>query len=660
MNDSILPHHAYPFDDEFAASLLLRTSYINGYKNPKMMLNNFGIPVYKSTIESILCSEKKFSEILNILHLPNIFSSTVIKKLPPTNQFFYITDNIVISKKLIDINLNKFCPKCLIELGYWRKEWLLKPMYICNTHKIKMINNCPKCNQILQLNRTSLFICSNCNYDLRNTEQVKTQLNEIVISEWLSITLKNNLFNNEYLIVWEAIQLYFENIQIKAPNSVISDLCYLFLEKRNSFLVIMIENINKYKNLGHPIIQVLHFLKIKGPLQDIAKEILNQISNPISNSENLVIRNLSSHEVSLALGIENKKFNKKIKNKTLTHEELKLNNKPNFNTKILEDWLIYPNKYLTNKVKCRDNKSNDFLDIYEVCTYLNINQDTARKFFKNQHLNTKKMHFNGIFKTCISKKFIESFNKKFIFLSCLAKQLNTAPTYIQDKLLGLGVKPIHDGKKTTLYYLRDDIKHVTKEQLDAVKFNLNKRGRKLLCDKKIVHKEGLSLLEASKILGISPLQVAKLIHYKFLPVKDIQLRPHIIYKEDVLLFLDKVNDPSYISLSNALKILNCTYSEFEKRWVMTGLAEIRNLRYWKSVHISQINEIKEISNNYFTAKEANKILGMHRTYITNLVTMNVISPRIIGNGIHNIRLFKKSEVIALIQKGFGKTSLISP
>lgn len=304
MNNSILPHYAYPFKDEFAASFLLRTSYINGYQNPKMMLNSFGIPVYKSTLESIFCNEEKFLYVLEKLGLPNQFSFIVLEKKPPTNQFFYLLKNKSVSKRLIDINLNNFCPECLKKLKYWKKEWLLKPMYLCPTHKIKMFNNCPKCNLPLILNRTSLFLCSNCNFDLRDTNQEKVDTNEEKICEWFSRILNNDLFNNEYLIIWEALQKYYNNLKITALNSTLSEMCYLFIEDKNKFIKKMINTINSNINFLHPKIQMLPFLKINGILKDIAYQILKKIKMPNKTSKKLILRNLKKYEISLVLEIQ--------------------------------------------------------------------------------------------------------------------------------------------------------------------------------------------------------------------------------------------------------------------------------------------------------------------------------------------------------------------
>jgi hypothetical protein len=656
MSSSILPHYAFPYEDEFAASFLLRTSYVNGYQSPKAMLNNFGILVYNSTLESIFCNEEKFLYILKKFGLPTEFTFLVLKKAPPTNQFFYLSDNISISKKLIDFSLTKFCPQCLQEFGYWKKEWLFKPMFICKVHQIKMFNNCPKCNNTLILNRTSLFICSYCNFDLRNSEKLKINNDEENKIQWLLKISQNDFINKEYLVIWEAIQKYYENLKIKTTNSIVSELCYLFFQDIYTFIIKMTEILTKNMNLNHPKIQVLPFLKVKGKLKNTAYEILKNIKTPTKPSKDLIFKTLNRSEAALILGLSTSTLSLKLEKKILFHNKILANGHYIFDTKILEDWLIYPEKYYIKKEYWKKDDPSIFFDTYDLSCHYNIDYETARKFLKTPSLQTTIKNFNRVRKKCILKKNIEKFDKKFIFLITLAKDLNIAHTYLQDKLSGVGIKIIPESKNYVPYYLRENIRNITKEQLDAVTFHTNKRGRKPLGEKNKIYKyrEDLNLNEASKILDISPLQVAKLIQYNFLPVKDIQTRPHVILKRDLLYFLNKINHPSYISLDSALKLLNCTYREFEKRWVVTGIAKIRDLRYWKSVSLNQIYEIKEISKNYFTANEANEFLGMHRTYITNLVTMNIIKPWILGNDKHSIRLFKKSDVIALLQRGFGK------
>lgn len=171
MKKLTLSHMPIPFNDEFLASFLLRASYSNGYQSPKQMLNSAGILVYQLSYESIFTDEDKFKKVIEHLELSTDLINLVIKKVPPTSQYYFWQHNQLIPIQLIEIGLNKFCPTCLQENGYWKKNWLLKSLTACTDHLIELITNCPNCQNSLQISRRSLFECSKCYFDLRSTQK---------------------------------------------------------------------------------------------------------------------------------------------------------------------------------------------------------------------------------------------------------------------------------------------------------------------------------------------------------------------------------------------------------------------------------------------------------------------------------------------------------
>ena len=138
MKKLTLSHTPIPFSDEFLASFLLRASYSNGYQSPKQMLNSVGIPVYKLSYDSVFTDENKFKQIIERLDLSYDLLELVIKKVPPTSQYFFWNDHQIIQPKLLTIDLNKFCPICLDKNGYWKKNWLLTPLLICPDHHVNL------------------------------------------------------------------------------------------------------------------------------------------------------------------------------------------------------------------------------------------------------------------------------------------------------------------------------------------------------------------------------------------------------------------------------------------------------------------------------------------------------------------------------------------
>lgn len=65
----------------------------------------------------------------------------------------------------------RICPKCLGENAYYRKDWRLLFVNICERHDIYLINKCAKCDASISpkfLNeRQSIYQCNSCSFDLR-------------------------------------------------------------------------------------------------------------------------------------------------------------------------------------------------------------------------------------------------------------------------------------------------------------------------------------------------------------------------------------------------------------------------------------------------------------------------------------------------------------
>ncbi|WP_228716520.1 TniQ family protein [Acinetobacter defluvii] len=244
MKKLTLSHTPIPFDDEFLASFLLRASYSNGYQSPKQMLNSVRIPVYKLSYDSIFTDENKFKQIIERLDLSYDLLELVIKKVPPTSQYFFWNENQIIQPKLLTIGLNKFCPICLDKNGYWKKNWLLTPLLICPDHQVNLISNCPECLNPLQTNRRSLFECSNCNFDIRKSQIELSNPDKINTNSWFIEKLNSDEENfvEIFFDIWIALIEYFSNLEITANYSYILKLCHEYFHNEKRFASIFIKD----------------------------------------------------------------------------------------------------------------------------------------------------------------------------------------------------------------------------------------------------------------------------------------------------------------------------------------------------------------------------------------------------------------------------------
>jgi len=67
----------------------------------------------------------------------------------------------------------RFCPACLVDAAYYRKDWRLLHINVCEKHHCYLIDECPECKEQVVPQRLDenkkVYNCYNCCFDLRDT-----------------------------------------------------------------------------------------------------------------------------------------------------------------------------------------------------------------------------------------------------------------------------------------------------------------------------------------------------------------------------------------------------------------------------------------------------------------------------------------------------------
>ena len=658
MKKLTLSHTPIPFSDEFLGSFILRTSYINGYQSPKQMLNSSGIHIYQKSYESIFTNEDKFNQVIEYLNLSKVLLDLVINKVPPTFQNFYWTRTHIIQSQLIEIDLNKFCPVCLKENGYWKKNWLLKPLTVCTDHLIELVTNCPNCQNSLQISRRSLFECSKCYFDLRSTQKQNSTSLDIGINNWFidNLTKPKGNFIEDFFDIWIALLEYFEILNTKINLSYILKLCHDFFYDKDLFISVFIDEISNNLKFAHPRIQLLPFLKNINKFKYILSKILSTFTDYRKNSPQIIDKKFNKNDARHVLGVSFASFHKRLKAGILYHDELANNEKNIFSSKILEDWLISEKNiingvYTYNHPPQLADESNHYYTIPQIMEILDINNANTRLLLNIPDIPTTKKYLNRYTQLCLEKNFVDDFNKKYIFLSTLAKRLDVPTLTLRHKLLSLNIEPIYTNKAYVPYYNRNNISHLTKSIIENIKNFKHNIGRKSKRTKPKKNGSLVTLNKAANLLDISASQVTQLIKHGWLKVNNPEERPHRIILKSIDNLIQQKNDPSYIDIDVVLEAFNCTFQQLQKNWMMTKFLTIRHVGYWRSFPKVEFEYLIKIREDYFTASEGNAYLGMHRTHLTNLVSKGIIQPHKFGNHNYSINLFKRDDVKRLKDVG---------
>ncbi len=640
---------AMPYPDESATSYLLRTAELNGHTSVYQLFGkekfNF---LTKLAPNYTFIDKQRFKYVLETLNLNPDYINLAFDRDKSTSRAPRIYRNVIIDLSLFKSKGHSYCPQCLKEQPYFKKIWLLRPVYSCPTHSILLLDNCYRCGHAINLQSGSIINCSNWSADLREAKQIHYSENFLI--HWFIYILNQN--SNE--LFQEFTSFWFALEKFSALDEPRSDECYLkivyeyFVNNSNS--IITISNwINSRIQLAHPKIQLLPFYKEAKSIRFKENYLVNIEKNCIPYLPNTLSKkiHLTFEESRLLLGVGRLKLTNLLASNILKFEENN-HSKQLLSSTDIEIFLIGEKSLEIEKHPLSiSNRQNGLLtvEIRLAAEILNTNLDTIRKLAKSHWLDDAKKRNTTPLQIPIHK--LENFQKKYVIASTLAKKLNVNPGNFVEKMISIGIKPIsgpHIVKLPVNIFTKDCIRHITKDHIDQVKTYTTKTGRKNTNVKITINYDFYTLKEAAIILKISPNQVTTLTHLRILERYNEFLTPIKIKRISLDALKNILESEEYVSIQNASEKLNCRMNWFNQYWCKTGFLEIKDLTYWKLVKKSQLDEIIKLKEEYLTGAEASLYLGMRHSHITNLQTQGLIEGHYFGKTDKKIRLFKRADV----------------
>lgn len=643
-----LIHKPIPFHDEFIGSIIMRLSQINGYQNPKQMLRNHGIKIYEAHLEFTFTNKNKIINIINTLKLPSNYIFFVLNNSSNRMQIEYNSGQFI-SRELINLRLDKFCPSCLEKETYWKKQWILLPILTCSIHHIYLINHCPSCKNQLKSNRTYLHICSNCKFDLRKSHPLVANKEIVKINEWFLNTIDNNekkLFN-KFQTIWIVLSTYYNKLNLTCDLLKILNLSYMYIVNEKKFTEQLFDLIKENLCYTFPCIQLLPFLRSTPELSKIARNILKKVDEPKSLSTIGVDQKLNMSEVYIILNITQYRVNKLILLNQKIFKKYCINNNIIFSVKLIEE-LILNGKFPSNSQKTFHHPPlfNDLSDLYfdadQIGKILGVDAKVVNKFLKHPNLGISRKILNYKTKLCVSKKILDNFNENFILVDKLALNFQKSRTILISNLYLLDIHPASQSNSYATFYKKSDIENLTLSIINALPHNrIKKIHRKKF---RISSKSYYLSQDAAEILSIQVKEVDQLVENGFILAIDKNQRPLKILKNSLDNFLQNKNDPSLIDLKIILKELNFTYDQFIETWVKAKFAKIINLGFWQFIAIEQFHHIQDIHDNFYTLSEACNFLKLTIDALQTLEEQEFISSCLFGNKYFSIKMFNKSDL----------------
>lgn len=272
-----------------------------------------------------------------------------------------------------------------------------------------------------------------------------------------------------------------------------------------------------------------------------------------------------------------------------------------------------------------------YIDIATASEELLIHSEYVRSLLNLKWLKSEKLLIDGSLKTAILKKDLIEFDEKYVLVGTYAKELNVNSTNLAEKLQSMQILPIGgpkiDGLKTTIFQ-RSNLKNITTETIINIKKYKTKTGRKPKDYNKPEKNpsSSIGIPEASTILGLSQQKVSTLVRLGILLRDSTDISKVSICYLSVQFLKNQLSSPQLINIDRACELIGCTKAWLYLNIVNRRLIKIYDYRYWKLILDTDVNNIKQIKEKYFTAYEGSIFLGRHRCHINNLKKQGIIKP----------------------------------
>lgn len=175
-----------PYDDETLSSWLIRIAQLNcTHLYALFSHSDYKRAIYKNDLDLI----PYFSSFYGWLSEMTGVSAKRIRDMSLRTHEGYVQEKItqhpkqqwIITMGQLKAHGYRFCPKCLEEHAYFRKEWRLLFVNVCPRHNVYLSNRCSVCNapivpQLIDEHNT-LLGCYQCGHDLRKNRSQKLDKN---------------------------------------------------------------------------------------------------------------------------------------------------------------------------------------------------------------------------------------------------------------------------------------------------------------------------------------------------------------------------------------------------------------------------------------------------------------------------------------------------
>ncbi|WP_324626748.1 TniQ family protein [Acinetobacter sp. MD2(2019)] len=507
--------HPIPYDGESAQSFLARIADLNKHSSIERLINkeqnHF---LAKNAPNCSLVDLPRFKYILQLLNIDLNHQSLAFAKSGPTSRSAKKWSNIELHENLLKYYPYSYCPQCIEEQPFFKKIWLLQPLYACPIHSIFLVDECYQCGYSIMLS-SGVTKCSHCHALLQDAPKIKCS--SIRVIRWFLEILNHdsNEFFKHFTAYWRSI-LSFSKLDNSMDMEAALKMTYEYFNAPNQSIDRLSTLINQRIKLAHPRIQLLPFLKYDRFFRHYIA-LVEAKCHVYTRSDASCIIDIKSAELRLVLGIAKITLNYWIYQDFLKLGECKHYYDP-IPSHLIEDFLtISQYKPLLQKPRMKKILSSPkSLGLKDIAQNLDIHYETARKLTNMGWFDLDQLCNDAKAAKGYSLIKLGSFQKEYILASTLAKKLGINPTNLVEKLASIGVSPIHGpyiNASPLNIYLKRSVNHLKKHDFDEITQYPTRTGRPKKGVTPLETKQDFfSLNEAAEHLNISPNKVSVLIN----------------------------------------------------------------------------------------------------------------------------------------------------
>lgn len=183
---------AEPYDDETLSSWLVRTALLNhthlyalfSHSDYKRGFVNYELDIFRFPSAFYLWLSKMSG-----------FKVSRLKQMLMITYAGYVQEKVtshpkqpwIITLGAAESHGSRFCPKCLQDDVYYRKQWRLMYVNICESHQCYLLNECEACGARIIPQRLdehkALYQCYSCGYDLRQSHVENPKDNKYLLAQ---------------------------------------------------------------------------------------------------------------------------------------------------------------------------------------------------------------------------------------------------------------------------------------------------------------------------------------------------------------------------------------------------------------------------------------------------------------------------------------------